>query len=433
MTTFYNVLTTINNVLLIFISIAFIYQILYILLCWLPYKNFKKSKKKYRFAVIICARNEELVIKDTIKCIQKQNYPADKFDIFVFAHNCTDATAKKARQAGAKVYEINDNDPAHARAAYALKGGIEQLLKEYPDSYDAFIRFDADNVVHPDYISKMNDAYAAGYQMARGKNASKNLTQNVYTGISGLWYLRDNRFSAHTRKAFKINQLLAGSGMMFSSNIIKADGGWTALGLIEDNEFGVKHLYKGYKSTYVRDAIVYDDQPSTLKDTFNRLVRLGKGSWNLFWSDGLKCLGKFFCTLNLSYLDVFFTLLFIPIAVVCCTWIPFYYVYDFSWTLAIGDMAHMQVFLKFLLIALIFFFIVPFILQAILIIVLERKTIGKENIKKLWKPVLAFPFFMIIYAIAIFVGAVSKPKWKAITRNETQYVDVVIQEQEEKE
>ena len=429
----YNVLTTINNVLLGIISVAFIWQILYILLCWLPYKSFKKSRKKYKFAVIICARNEEKVIADTIECIKKQNYPQDKFDVFVFAHNCTDGTAKAATKAGAKVYVVTDNDPAHARAAYALKGGLDQLLAEYPDTYDAFIRFDADGVVHPDFISKMNDAYAAGYQMARGHNASKNLTQNTLTGISGLWYLRDNRFSSHTRKALGINQLLAGSGMMFSSNIVKEDGGWTSLGLIEDNEFAVKHLYKGYKSTYVRDAIVYDDQPSTLKDTFNRLVRLGKGSWNLFWTDGLKCLGKFFCTFNLSYLDVFFTLFFIPIAVLCCTWIPLYYIYDFSWTLAIGSMAHMHVFLKFLLIAILFFFIVPFIVQAVLIIILERKTIGKDNIKKLWKPVLAFPFFMIIYALAIFVGAVSKPKWKQINRNDQVYCDVVIEDTEEKE
>ena len=430
----YNVLNTINTVLLSVIGLAFFFQIIYILFCWLPYKGFKRARKKHKFGIIICARNEESVIGDLLNNLKKLNYPADKYDVFVFAHNCTDGTAKVAKGCGAKVYVVNDNDPKHARASYALKGGFEQLLAEYPDTYDAFVRFDADNIVHPDYLQHMNDAYAAGYQMAKGYNAAKNLTQNTITGISGLWYVRDNRVSAHTRKALSINQLLVGPGMMFSANILKQDGGWTvALGMVEDNEFAIKHLYKGYKSTYVRDAIVYEDQPSTVKDTFNRLVRIGHGSWNLFWSEAFKCFGKFFVTLDFSYLDVFFTLLFIPIAVLCCTWLPIFYIYDFAWSLSIGNIAHVNEILTIVAIALVCAFIIPFILQAWLIAVLEKKIIGKEEFKKLWKPILVFPGFMIIYALAVFIGAVSKPKWKQIRRNKAKQTtpDELVETKEE--
>ncbi len=414
---FNNILFWINNVIMFIAGLAFGIQILYILLCFLPYKKFKKAKVQHKFGIIICARNEEDVIAETVKCLHKQNYPKELYDIFVIAHNCTDNTAKLARDNGAIVFECNDDEPSHKRVSYALKYGFEQILKDY-DNYDAFIRFDADNIIHPDYIMHMNDAYDAGYHMARGYNNSKNLTQNAISGISGLWYIRDCRFSSHTRKALGINQFLVGPGMMFSSEIIHKDGGWTqAMGLVEDQEFAVKQLYKGYKSTYVKDAIVYEDQPSTLKDTFNRNIRMGKGSWDMFWSDGIKCLGKFFTTFNFSYLDIFLTVLFIPIAVTFCTWLPLYYGYDIIYHACIGSMPYVWRALTNVGLSLSCAFVIPFILQALLVVILERDRIGKQNMRKMWKPVLLFPLFMIIYAASIFIGAVSKPKWNQIKRN----------------
>lgn len=422
---FNSILFWINNVVFFITGLAFSIQILYVILCFLPYKKFKPAKTKHKFGIIICARNEESVIGDTIKCLLKQNYPKELFDIFVFAHNCTDNTAKIAREAGAIAFELNDTTPEHCRVSYALKYGFEKILAEH-DNYDAFIRFDADNVIHPDYITKMNDALDAGYHVARGYNNSKNLTQNVYTGISGIWYLRDCRFSSHSRKALNVNQFLVGSGMMLSSEIVHKDGGWTkAMGLIEDQEFAIKQLYDGYKSTYVKEAIVYEDQPSTFMDTLNRNIRIGKGSWNLFWSDGFKCLGKFFVKWDFSYLDTFLTLFFIPIAVLFCTWFPAYYIYDVIFNICVGNMPYVWMVLKTIGLAIGCAFIIPFIFQALLVVLLERKSIGKQNMKKIWKPILLFPFFMIIYAAGIFLGTITNPKWKQIKRNSVVTMDEI--------
>jgi len=52
-----------------------------------------KSGRRHRFAVLICARNEETVIGELIGSLQQQDYPADLFDVFVVADNCTDHTA----------------------------------------------------------------------------------------------------------------------------------------------------------------------------------------------------------------------------------------------------------------------------------------------------------------------------------------------------
>lgn len=68
-----------------------------------------KDARLNKYAVIIAARNEELVIGELIKSIRKQNYPQEYVDIFVIADNCTDKTADVAKRVGAIVRERFNN------------------------------------------------------------------------------------------------------------------------------------------------------------------------------------------------------------------------------------------------------------------------------------------------------------------------------------
>lgn len=409
------IMDNLNIVLTTIIGIAFTSQLIYTILFFVPTKKYKKATKEHKVGIVICARNEEKVIADTIESIKKQDYPADKFDIFVVAHNCTDKTAKIAREAGAIVLEHNDDEPSHKRVSYALKHLFDYILQNKLE-YDFYIRFDADNLVHPSYISKMNDAYDSGVKVARGYNNAKNITTNVISGISGLWYIRDARFASHARGFLGTHQMLLGPGMMFAHEIIAKNNGWKAMGLTEDAEFAMDTLFEGYKAGYVSDAICYDDQPTTFKDCFNRFIRIGNGLFKLFFTHGLKSFGLFFVKWKWGYLDMFLTLLFIPIAVLCCVWLPFYYGYALIFNAVMGNWVLFYTILKGIGYALVFAFIIPFILQAVLVYFLDKKKIN-QPFKKLLPSMLLFPVFMIIYAASIFIGSVTKPKWKQINRS----------------
>lgn len=113
---------------------------------------------------------------------------------------------------------------------------------------------------------------------------------------------------------------------------------------------------------------------------------------------------------------MFLTLLFIPIAVLCCTWLPLYYGYSIIYNLCVGNLTLMYTILKGIGFALVFAFIIPFIAQAFLVYFLDRKKIN-QPFKKMLPAILCFPLFMIIYAFSIFIGALSKPKWKQIRRS----------------
>ena len=424
------VLHIINDyVLLQIIGVVFGIQVLYILLFFFKAKTYPKAKVQHRFGIVIPARNESAVIADLIKCILKSDYPRDLFDIYVVADNCTDNTAELARAAGAIVYERFDDNPKHKKAGYALKYLFEKIMEEHPGYYEAFIKFDADNLMEPDYISRMNDAFDAGVKCARGYSNSKNIDQNVVAGISGLWYIRDCRFASNFRSAIGQGTMLGGAGMMFAAEIIEKHG-WDCLTSSDDAEFTMRRLNQDkIKTMYVKDAIVYEDQPSTIKDTFNKYMRMAGALNKMFFTQGLKSFALFFVRWKWTYLDMFMTLMFIPICVLMCIWLPIYYILylvyhgimEFKYGIYLLDANGVpySAFYKCLTIigiSLSCAFVLAFILQALLAVVLERKRI-KAPIKKLMPTVLLFPVFMIIYAAAITIGVFKKPAWKEIKRN----------------
>lgn len=102
-----------------FITIFWLYQMVISVCSLIKFKDKPlKIKKNHKFMALIPAHNEELVIKNLIESLKEQTYPKELYDIYVIADNCTDNTAKIARDAGAIVYERFDE--LHKTKGYAL-------------------------------------------------------------------------------------------------------------------------------------------------------------------------------------------------------------------------------------------------------------------------------------------------------------------------
>ena len=98
-------LKTINFIIAVIFFVCYTYQFLYIPVPWLRKEKPHGPAKANRYAVLICARNEQRVIGDLIASLRGQTYDQSLLSIFVLADNCTDDTAMVARVAGAHVYE----------------------------------------------------------------------------------------------------------------------------------------------------------------------------------------------------------------------------------------------------------------------------------------------------------------------------------------
>ncbi len=431
-------LEIINYVAIGISAITFLFQLVMILFFFLPEKHFKDSEDYGRVAIIICARNEKDVIEDTVKdLLDNQNYPKDKFDVYVVADNCTDNTAEIAEKAGAKVIPHFDSDPAHHRAAYAIQYGLEKII-ESGEVYDFFIKFDADNHGNPDYIRQMNNAYRSGVQIARPFEASTNATQNTWTSVSAAYYIRDSRIASNFRENLHLDSMLTGAGMMVSYEIIKnIRGYWDALSTSDDSEFTIKRLLEKKRVHYVADAIVYEDQPSTMKDTWNRLARMGHGLHGVFWRKGWPLLGHFFVSGRWSNVDLFVQMLMIPFTMVAFFWFVPYYVFyalchfinwlGVEWMSGFSGLdgvlmtssVSQTAFMNLLVMAAIVIgsFLVIFTLQTFLAIAMSKKKLGLKNYKGYKRSIFLSSIFMAFYGVAVFVGVLTKPKWKQLKRN----------------
>ena len=68
------------------------YYLLTGLMSWRRPAHFGRQPARTRFAVLIAARNEELVIGALINSLLAQAYPPELYDIWVIPNNCTDNT-----------------------------------------------------------------------------------------------------------------------------------------------------------------------------------------------------------------------------------------------------------------------------------------------------------------------------------------------------
>lgn len=252
------------------ITVFWLYQVIVSLCSLVKIKDKPlKVKKDHRFMAIIPAHNEEAVVGNLIESLKKQNYEKKLYDIYVIADNCTDNTAKVAKDAGAIVYERFNN--AKKTKGYALDWFLKQKIEENAP-YDAFFVFDADNIVHPDFIKNMNKKLCQGEDVVQGYRDIKNPTDSWITAGYALFYWTMHRFYHLARYNLGLSPLLNGTGFMVKFDIVKPQG-WDTVTLTEDIEFSLKRIIKGKKLGWATDAICYDEQPVGFKQSWSQRSR----------------------------------------------------------------------------------------------------------------------------------------------------------------
>jgi len=241
------------------------------------FAGIKKTEKKFppkkRFALVIAAHNEEVVIDQIIESLKKQNYPSELYDIFVIADNCTDNTASIAEQHGALVYERNDLN--HKGKGYALEWMFEKIYR-MGDRYDAICVFDADNLVSANFLSEMNNSLCSGYKVVQGYLDSKNPFDSWITCSYSIAFWLSNYLYQLPRYQLGLSCGLCGTGFCVTLDVLKKIG-WGATCLTEDLEFTMKLALNNMKIAWAHNAVVYDEKPLTLRQSWNQRRRWMQG------------------------------------------------------------------------------------------------------------------------------------------------------------
>lgn len=285
-----------NFLMFLLFALMYSYQMVYLFVAFKAKKDNNPGMKKvnpYKYAVIIAARNEELVIGQLIKSIKNQKYPEKLIDIFVVADNCTDNTAQVAEQAGAIVRERFNK--AQIGKGYALDYMIKIIEREYSSrKYEGYFVFDADNLLDENYIAEMNKTFNQGYRIITSYRNSKNYDQNWISAGYALWFLHEAEYLNLPRMVLNSSCAISGTGFLVHTDLIKDNGGWIHHLLTEDIEFSVSQIIKGEKIGYCRNAMFYDEQPVTFAQSWNQRLRWAKGFYQVFAKYGRELIGGIF-------------------------------------------------------------------------------------------------------------------------------------------
>ena len=412
-------LADLNFVVGFILFLCYSYQIFYTIVPFaIKPRPHKRPIKKNKIAILIAARNEEKVIGNLLSSIKNQDYDKNYLNVVVIADNCTDNTAKIAKEAGATVFErFNKKEIGKG---YALDYAISNLRESNAwQELDGIIVLDADNVLTPNYVTEMNKTRSDGYEAFTSYRNSKNYGDNWISAGYGLWYIRESKFLHYARMLLHSSCAISGTGFFVSRALLDKFNGWKFYLLTEDIEFSIFSIINGGKIGCCIDAELFDEQPITFKQSYKQRLRWSKGFFQVWKKHGKALVKGIFKHRKFAFFDM--TMNIMPAFILTVTLLSTSVSAITFGILGIGNPVPV---IKSLL-GYIGFTYSIMLLMGLITIISEWKKIHTTNAKKIGYLFL-FPIFMYTYIPISLIALFKKVGWDPIHHTRSKSFDEVV-------
>ena len=177
-----------------------------------PAYTINSSKKK--IAVLIATYKEDNIIVHTAQNAIKHDYPSDCFDVFIAADKLKPETIAKLRAIPVNVTEVEFEVSSKARSLNALLNAVPE------NNYDIAIILDADNIMQPGCLEKVNDVFQKGYRAVQTHRIAKN-TNTPVALLDAISEEINNNIFRRGQRALGLSANVIGSGMAFEFKKLK--------------------------------------------------------------------------------------------------------------------------------------------------------------------------------------------------------------------
>lgn len=205
-----------------------------------------------RFAVFIPAYKEDGVILEVAQKALQQSYPAAFYRVIIIADSLQKSTVEALRKLPIQVVEVNFETSTKVKS-------LNFAMQSISEEYDYAIVLDADNVMLPDFIEKINGAHNAGAKAVQGQRMPKN-TDNSMSFLDGLSEAINNHIYRQGTVSLGLSASINGSGVSFLYSRFKSlISGMNSIGGF-DRELELLLLESNIPVVYYKDAHVLDEK-----------------------------------------------------------------------------------------------------------------------------------------------------------------------------
>jgi cellulose synthase/poly-beta-1,6-N-acetylglucosamine synthase-like glycosyltransferase len=248
-----------------------------------------------KIAVLIPGYKEDEVIVDVAKDALRQDYPGEYFDIIIIADSFQQQTLDVLKTLPVKVIEVQFEKSTKSKA---LNAAFAQLK----DVYDLALVLDADNLMAPGFLEKINAAFELNCIAVQGHRTAKNIDSSLAL-LDAISEEVNNHIFRKGHRVLGLSSAIIGSGMAFRYDYFKKlMATITAVGGF-DKEIELKMLKEGHTIAYLDDAIVYDEKVQQAKVFSNQRRRWLSAQLTYFRTDFGKSLKALFLHGNIDYFD----------------------------------------------------------------------------------------------------------------------------------
>lgn len=266
-------------------EVLFLLPLLYLGILCLSAILYARKRAKYvrslvaveeasRFALLIPAHNEEVILHHLLESLEQLHYPRMKVTIYVVADNCSDRTAEIARRyEGVHVYErFNQQQRGKGYALNWLIQRIEDEPEERAEDIDAYVILDADSIVEATFLEAMHRELAQGARALQAQNTVLNTMESPSTVLRWLALTLINHVRQLGRNGLGSTAALTGNGMCLSRELLLRYP-WRAFAVAEDYQYYLMIVEQGERVRYVPEALARSQMPTSFAQMRTQDIR----------------------------------------------------------------------------------------------------------------------------------------------------------------
>ena len=225
-----------------------------------------KAKNQNRFIILIPSHKSGKSVEMTVNSILGQTYPQRMFDVTVIADHEDEITMFHLAQQPITLLTPNYSKSSRTKSMQLAINNLPQFK-----IYDAVIILDAGDVVEPEFLEQMNDAYeSAGTRAIQAHKVSFN-RDTVSARLSAIFEEINNSIFRRGHITVGLSAAMASSGMVFNfewfkQQILAAKINWA------DKELEALLLRHHIYVDYFDNIFVYGEKVRQAEE-FNRQHR----------------------------------------------------------------------------------------------------------------------------------------------------------------